>query len=338
MKRCISFLLLLCLATVATAQNQIDKQGRRQGKWLRTDKDGSKIFEGEFKDGLEVGTFTYYYSDGTVRLRNTFLVPGRYCAHEAYNRDGKLIARGFFNQKNRDSVWTFYNEEGRLLKLAGYRMGIKQGPHIVFDANGDTVEFTNWADNRRDGRWWKRIGKKGYITGHYKNGRMQGNVKEYDDEGRMVRDGNYVNGEKEGRYRYFDEKGVTVDEQWQNGALRERKVRLTTASGNEMIATYAIAYLYPRGRQTQVYRMDGSSTRCEESIETLFDRIGAEQFVLLDAKARVVANTVCIMGLTRDEEGREIVHLDPNPPFSVFPDEDCKKMITSLQRGEELDE
>ena len=55
----------------AAAQNQIDKQGRRQGHWVRTDKDGSKIFEGDFVDGLETGVFTYYYGNGTVRMRNT---------------------------------------------------------------------------------------------------------------------------------------------------------------------------------------------------------------------------------------------------------------------------
>ena len=50
---------LLFSSVVASAQNKIDNQGRRQGHWVRTDKDGSKIYEGNFVDGKETGTFTY---------------------------------------------------------------------------------------------------------------------------------------------------------------------------------------------------------------------------------------------------------------------------------------
>ena len=56
MKKSILFLAaaLLLTSVGAMAQNKIDKQGRRQGHWVRTDKDGSKIFEGKiniFKNG-----------------------------------------------------------------------------------------------------------------------------------------------------------------------------------------------------------------------------------------------------------------------------------------------
>ena len=58
MKRTIILLAtaLMLTAVSATAQNKTDQQGRRQGHWIRTDKDGSKIFEGDFVDGLETGT------------------------------------------------------------------------------------------------------------------------------------------------------------------------------------------------------------------------------------------------------------------------------------------
>ena len=75
MKKSIIIATLLLATMAVTAQNSIDKQGRRQGHWVRTDKDGSKIYEGDFKDGQETGTFTYYYHDGTVRIKNTYTVP-----------------------------------------------------------------------------------------------------------------------------------------------------------------------------------------------------------------------------------------------------------------------
>ena len=91
--------MVLLTSTAAVAQNKVDKQGRKQGHWVRVDKDGSKIYEGDFKDGLETGTFTYYYHDGTVRIRNTYIEPGTVCQHEAYDEQGRLLAKGTYNRR-----------------------------------------------------------------------------------------------------------------------------------------------------------------------------------------------------------------------------------------------
>ena len=41
-------LVLMMVGLACQAQNQMDKQGRRQGHWVKTDKQGAKIYEGEF--------------------------------------------------------------------------------------------------------------------------------------------------------------------------------------------------------------------------------------------------------------------------------------------------
>ena len=168
---------LLLTSVSAIAQNKVDKQGRRQGHWIRIDKDGTKIYEGDFLDGKETGTFTYYYADGTVRMRNIYTVPGERCDHEAYDEKGHLLARGHYDRRNRDGQWQFFAEDGRLVKEASYRMGIKDGLHVIYTHTGDTAEVTHWVNNHRHGRWWKRIGKQGYITGTYVNGGLEGRLR-----------------------------------------------------------------------------------------------------------------------------------------------------------------
>ena len=112
MKQKALLLVLLLAGMVCQAQNQIDNQGRRQGHWLKTDKQGAKVYEGDFVDGLETGTFTYYYPDGTVRIRNVYTVPGRVCRHEVYDSEGHLLAKGYFCQRNRDGLWEFFPKAG----------------------------------------------------------------------------------------------------------------------------------------------------------------------------------------------------------------------------------
>ena len=337
MKQNIILLMLACLCLVGQAQNRIDKQGLRQGHWIKTDKDGSRIFEGDFVDGKETGVFNYYYSDGKLKIRNTFTVPGRYCRHEAYDKEGHLIATGYYDQKNRDSVWHYYNEQGRLLKIASYRMGVKQGRHVIFDTKGDTVEISTWKDNHRDGRWWKRLGEKAYITGRYEKGLMQGRLTEYDNSGRLSKDCNYKDGARHGQCLIYEGGTLTVKEKWQKGVLAERQVLLHTPQA-QWYSISQIAYLRPKSLGSIVYLSDNKRLDCSEDIETINERVGDEEFVIIDRKARVTANRNNIGGLTQDSEGRTIVELWPVPPFTIYPDEDCVKMIRSLKRIDELDE
>lgn len=319
------------------AQNKVDKQGKRQGHWIKTDKDGSRIFEGDFKDGLEVGTFNYYYPNGTLKIRNTYTIPGRFCHHEAYNEKGQKIATGYYNQKNRDSVWHIYNEEGRLVKIASYKMGVKQGAHVIFNASGDTAEVSNWNDNHRHGRWWKRIGSKGYITGTYVNGLMQGKLTEYGEDGKLLRQGNYKNGMKDGKYCYYEGGKMTVEENWQNGALSERKILLHCPS-ERWVSVFSMAYFMPKGSNgTTVYQNDGTKLQCTEGLDIVNQRAGQETFVLIDTKSRVMASTGSIMGITKDADGRAILELQPKAPFTIFPDEDCIRLVQSLKRSDQLD-
>ena len=333
-------LIILCMSLNCYAQNKIDNQGRRQGHWIKTDKDGSRIFEGDFKDGKEIGVFNYYYPDGTLKIRNTFTEPGRYCKHEAYDEKGRLLATGFYNQKNRDGEWRYYSQDGKLVKIAGYRMGIKEGAHIIFNSNGDTAEIANWKDNHRHGRWWKRIGEKGWIEGRYENGLMQGRLVEYDGQGRLVSDGNYLNGAKHGRYRRFENGRCTVDESWQNGTLADRKI-LLNCPAERWQSIYGIAYYMPKGKSatgTIVYLNDGTKLVCTDTPDAINERVGRNQFVIIDRKAQLMSNIGSIIDITKDGDGRAILELQPKPPFTVFPDEECLKMVRSLKRIDQLDE
>ena len=329
------FLLFLLLSSSLAAQNTVDKQGRRQGHWVRVDKDGSKIYEGDFKDGLETGVFTYYYNDGTVRIRNTYTEPGTVCRHEAYDEQGHLLAKGVYNRRNRDGRWQFFAEDGRLVKECDYKMGVKHGRHVVFTHSGDTAEVATWDNNRRHGRWWKRIGNTGYITGTYVKGGLEGRVVEYDDAGRLVRDGHYRDGLKHGSYRYFENGKLTIDETWNIGNLTDRRVLLTTPN-DEYVSVFDIVCLAPQGKaKVIVFMTDGTTKVTHESADVLYDRLGNGLFDYANRKSRVLVARQHVQGVGKDAEGRDILLLEPQPDFVIFPDEDGLKMVRSRHYEDE---
>ncbi|MBR1785003.1 MAG: hypothetical protein IJ760_06165 [Bacteroidales bacterium] len=335
-KICILWAVLATFGTLTVqAQNQIDRQGRRQGHWIRTEKDGSKIYEGDFVDGKESGTFSYYYPDGTLRMRNVYSVPGERCSHEAFDEKGRLIARGSYDRRNRDGRWEFFNEEGRLVKEASYRMGVKDGLHVVYTQKGDTAEVTHWTGNHRNGRWWKRIGERGYITGTYVAGGLEGTLIQRDDDGQLVREGNYKDGLKHGSYRYYEKGQLTVVEQWEHGMMADRRVRLLTPQ-EEWVSIHEIACMAPQGkRKVLVVMNDGSEKVASESADVVYDRIGDELFDCANRKSRIMVARRAVQGTGTDAEGRIILIVEPQPSFAIFPDEDGQKMVRSRQYDDE---
>ena len=330
-----SILLLTAALTLTSlsvaAQNTLDKQGRRQGHWIRTDKDGSKIYEGNFKDGLETGTFTYYYHDGTVRIRNTYTEPGKRCMHEAYDEQGHLLARGEYNQRNRDGLWKFYAEDGRLVKEASYKMGIKDGRHVIFEHNGDTAEIANWQNNHRHGRWWKRIGEKGYITGNYVNGGLEGRLVEYDENGKLAREGFYLGGLKHGDYRYYENGTLTIKEHWNYGSMNDREILLPSPEPR-WVSIHDIACMAAQGKaKTVVLLRSNEKIIVNENFDPVFSRAGDELFALANRKSHITVARSCVQGIGKDNEGREILLLEPQPDFAIFPDEDAIMMVRSIQ-------
>lgn len=321
--------LLAILPLMAMSQNMMDSQGRRQGKWVKTDKNNRKVYEGTFKDGLEVGTFTYYYSDGTVRMKNTFLVDGKYCSHEAYDKNGKLMAKGFYNQKNRDSIWNIYNAEGKLLKSETYKMGTKTGKSVLFSAKGDTVEIQYWNDNKKHGRWYRKV-LNGYLEGNYMNNMLHGPFAEYRN-GKVVVEGSYSEGLRNGQWKHYDGNNLEVVEKWNNGNLIDRKV-LIYSEKPQMISTDEIAYFYPKGKKTIVITMDGNTIIDDENSHKLFEKVGEEQFVTLNKEKQLVAAYRCIMGFETDADGKEYVNLSPKLSFNLYPDDDCRKLVESILR------
>ena len=330
-----SFLLLFIgLSLICGAQNTIDKQGRKQGHWIKTDKQGHKIFEGNFKDGHETGVFEYFYADGTVRLRNTFEGnDGKRCKHEAYDEKGRLVARGEYCQKNRDGKWEYYAEDGKLIKSAEYKMGVKHGKHIIFTHSGDTAEVLTWKDNKKEGRWWKRTGTKAYLTANYKDGALDGRLVEYNENGQLSHECTYSHGSKDGHSIYYENGLKSIDESWQKGIFIDRTVLILEGKKAHYLSIYKIAYLVPVGQNQNkviVYLTDGTKFTATEDPELVRNRMGDELFSVVNKKNRIVASTSCIKGLKKDPEGRDILDLDPVPTFVIFPDEDCIKLVQAM--------
>ena len=333
MKLRIIVVIISMLTLLAVEQNQIDKQGRRQGPWTKVDKNNRKIYEGTFKDDHETGVFTYYYPNGAVRMKNTFTPDGKYCSHEVYSEKGHLLATGFYNQKNRDSVWHIYNEDGALVKINRYRMGVKWGTFYTFSPEGDTLEIFTWKDNKREG-YARRVTREGYVEMHYKDGLLHGPMAEYAD-GKRIKEGQFENALRVGEWKRWIKGVLSVKETWRDAMLIDRKVLVRAIDIPRFVSTKEIAYFHKSGStNTVIILRDGKQISSAEDFDSFSEKIGTENFVIVDRKNKVVAATDCIKGFAKDPEGRTILELNPQSRFNIFVDEkkdaDLIKMVEYL--------
>lgn len=136
--------------------NQLDKQGRKQGKWVFLGKDqpekgypmDGKISEGTFKDDRKHGRWIMYYKDGiTPKTEGEFVDNRPNGPFIRYHQNGKVKEIGTFSQrKYKDSLIRF-NEKGVKVYDATYNdQGKEEGTVTHYFDNGKP-EFSYQADN-----------------------------------------------------------------------------------------------------------------------------------------------------------------------------------------------
>jgi antitoxin component YwqK of YwqJK toxin-antitoxin module len=76
MKYIFYLLLFFSLSSSAQSINYVDADGKKQGVWKKTYKDGNLRYEGAFKNDVAQGIFYYYYKTGELKLEKEFFHKG----------------------------------------------------------------------------------------------------------------------------------------------------------------------------------------------------------------------------------------------------------------------
>lgn len=159
MLRILLFLTFIFTAGVVFSQspslNQIDKDGKKQGHWVKKDQHERTIYEGVFKDDTPTGEFKYYYDDGELKTSSVFSKSGTVCKTKHFFPGHILMAEGNYVNEKRDSIWKFYNAPNILVSEESFKNGKKTGWRKIL--------------TRMEKCLRKEIGKTVYCMVHGKN-------------------------------------------------------------------------------------------------------------------------------------------------------------------------
>lgn len=197
MNKIFYFATLLICTTGVFAQNKTNAAGNKEGKWSGYYESNNLRYIGEFKDGKEVGVFTYYEDEPGLKVKAT-----RDFSKEAgksfatFYFDGKKMSEGWYKGKEKDGKWLYFHKGGEQINSEEYYVNGKlHGERKVYYMSGKISEIQP-----------------------YKEGKLHGKVLMYSESGILLKEENYSNGMRNGESSYYDgmgkliKKGMFVDD------------------------------------------------------------------------------------------------------------------------------
>lgn len=161
--------------------NQVDEQGRKQGKWIVYGKDrpskgypdenkieegkydndrksglwvmyypnGNVRTKGEFKYGRPKGDFTKYYEDGTIKQEGNFTGRAYKGSMKQYHPNGQVAVEKTFNDQGKtDGPVTHYYPNGQIEYKFETKNGVPTGKATRYYPNGDVKEVSEFSDGK----------------------------------------------------------------------------------------------------------------------------------------------------------------------------------------------
>lgn len=205
------FILLLLITPIfspAQEINKTDKNGLKQGVWIKKYPNGKIKYKGRFLDNKPSGRMERFHSNGKLKAVLIFSKDGIKAKSELYNESAQLVAKGNFIQSQKDSTWNYFDKKGSVRAIETFQNGIKNGPSEYRFKNGKVSESIPFTKGKKHGIW-KRFFENGepYIEAVYKEGKLNGGFQAFYPNGIIQFGGDYLNNKKTGNWDHYSEKG-----------------------------------------------------------------------------------------------------------------------------------
>ena len=189
----------------------IDEQLRRHGSWKEYYVNGTKKSEGRYNNGLHVGHWYFYDSEGRLQQEGEFDKGGKYDGSWIfYYPSGNILKEESYLNGTENGMYIEYSEDGDIIVQGTYTMGMKEGKWTI-SVNGVNEEGS-YVDGKKDGRWRMfyndetMMRQVDFVAGN-PNGRYFAYYTEGVGKGNIFLTGNYINGYRDGDWTYFDREG-----------------------------------------------------------------------------------------------------------------------------------
>lgn len=211
-------LLLLLTLVIFTLSNLISQNTEvKNGPVVTHFDNGKKKFEGQFRNDIPYGKFTYYYNTGQVKTELNFFDDGVIAYSINYYTNGKKMAEGKYLNQKKDGLWLYYinEKENAIISKENYKNGVLEGEMITYYPNTlIPAEIVNYHNGLKSGQLLKYFPDSTIMTeSYYSEDKPDSLFLHYHPDGRLYIKGYYKMGIQLGNWEYYNEEGEAISEE-----------------------------------------------------------------------------------------------------------------------------
>lgn len=133
---------------------------------------------------------------------------------------GNMTRAGTLKDGMQEGSWVEYHTGGLVKSVTSYVDGKKEGIAMELNTNGQLEKKMEYHNDQLDGKYVEFRFTTIKEERNYKSGKLEGVVKIYYDNGKIMEEGAYQNGTRDGISKWYDQEGnVTIEYEYKNGEL-----------------------------------------------------------------------------------------------------------------------
>lgn len=206
------FLILAMLTASLEGQelNKTDRDGRKQGHWIKKYPNGNIMYEGYFMNDMPSGEFKRYYEDNTLKSVLVFSSSGSEAEATLYYPNGFVASKGKYLNQLKEGNWQFFSmkTKGLLISEEIFVSDKRNGNSITYYPDSTVADKSVYKNGLRHGEMLKYYPSgKLNLRANYSNGRLDGKFEAFFENGIYEMTGRYKNDLREGEWIIFRKDG-----------------------------------------------------------------------------------------------------------------------------------
>jgi antitoxin component YwqK of YwqJK toxin-antitoxin module len=208
---CLFFVICFpVIAQVDQSVNLTDKEGRKQGHWIKRYPNGNVMYEGFFANDKPAGEFKRYYEDNTLKSVLVFSKNGTEAKATLFYSNGLVASAGKYVNQLKEGKWRFFSAvtKGLLVSESEYSGDKKNGLSVKYYPDSTIAEKVTYVNDEKHGEYLKYY-PDGTLTLNtsYLNGKMDGKFEAFYENGKPEFMGQYKNDLREGTWIIYGKDG-----------------------------------------------------------------------------------------------------------------------------------
>lgn len=190
--------------------NKTDKNGMKQGHWIKKYPNGHIQYNAHFKDNQPIGIFYRYFETDTIHSVLVFSKDGKEATASIYHPNGLIASKGKFVNQLKEGKWQFFSAQvnGYLVHEEEYTANIRNGLSVKYYPDNSLLEKVTYLNDIRSGEWIQYFPNGNIcLKASYVNGKLHGNFSVFFDSGKPEYIGQYKEDTRNGTWKTYNSDG-----------------------------------------------------------------------------------------------------------------------------------